>query len=146
MLRKIFYQTKNTMANTTYYEIPKEDHDFLMEKCIQIQCYFGEISLAKDRDIKDLVKWYTSPNKTLPFSNQFKRNNSPQSFVSGMLNNMLYNGQRDLSESQASHLENIISVFSQLTEVLNTENKISLQKTTNNDTVLFVENIISFNR
>lgn len=144
MLHKIFYQTKNTMANTTYYEIPAEDSSFLMEKCIQIQCYMGEISLAKDRDIKDLVKWYTSPNKTLPFSNTFKRNNSPQSFISGMLNNMLYNGQRDFSESQANHLQNIVSVFSQFVSVVSTENNITLQKSSNNDTVLFVENLISF--
>lgn len=132
------------MANTTYYEIPAEDSSFLMEKCIQIQCYMGEISLAKDRDIKDLVKWYTSPNKTLPFSNTFKRNNSPQSFISGMLNNMLYNGQRDFSESQANHLQNIVSVFSQFVSVVSTENNITLQKSSNNDTVLFVENLISF--
>ncbi len=132
------------MASTTYFDIAKEDTDFLMEKCIQIQCYMGEISLAKDRDIKDLVKWYTSSNKTLPYSSTFKRNNSPQSFISGVLNNILYNGQRDVSETQASHLENIVSIFSQFVEVINSESKVHLQKNSNNDTILFVENLISF--
>jgi hypothetical protein len=144
MLRKIFYQTKTTMANTTYYDISKEDLHFLIEKAIQIQSYMGEISLSSQRDIKDLIKWWTTSNKTLPFSTFFKKHNSPQAFVSGLLNNLMFNQQRDISDVQASHLENIVSIFTQLVEAVKVEGKINLQKSANSDTILFVENIITF--
>jgi hypothetical protein len=141
MLRKIYYSTKVTNSNNTYYEISKEDTDFLITKLLQIQSFMGELSLTKDKDVKDLVKWYTSSNKQYPYSNQFKRYNSPQSFVSGMINNMMFGQQRDWSETQANHAQNIIGMFSQFTTILENEHQITLQKSANFDTVLFAENL-----
>ena len=137
MIRKILYTTKMTSANTTYYQLQKEDVDFLIEKAIQVQSYMGEISLSKSRDIRDLVKWYSSSNKSLPYSSNFKRHNSPQSFISGILNNFLYNGQKDITDLQSSHIENILAVFTQLQDAID----IQLQKTANNDSVIFLEDL-----
>ena len=137
MIRKILYTTKMTSANTTYYQLQKEDVDFLIEKAIQVQSYMGEISLSKSRDIRDLVKWYSSSNKSLPYSSNFKRHNSPQSFISGILNNFLYNGQKDITDLQSSHIENILAVFTQLQDAID----IQLQKSANNDSVIFLEDL-----
>jgi hypothetical protein len=126
-----------TSANTTYYQLQKEDVDFLIEKAIQVQSYMGEISLSKSRDIRDLVKWYSSSNKSLPYSSNFKRHNSPQSFISGILNNFLYNGQKDITDLQSSHIENILAVFTQLQDAID----IQLQKSANNDSVIFLEDL-----
>lgn len=142
MIHKIFYNKKVTTANTTYLEITDEDTHFLITKCIQIQAYMGELSLIKNKDIKDVYKWYVTPSKTLPFSNSAKRYNSPQSFISGVLNNTLFGKQKDYSEVQVEHLQNIINSYEQLTECINVEFNIRLQKEANHDSVMFVENVI----
>lgn len=145
MIRKIFYNSKVTSANTTYLSISSDDTQFLISKLIQIQCYFGELSLTKQKEIKDVYKWYTSSTKTLPYSSAMKRNNSPQSFVSGTLNNIMFGQQRELTEVQSEHLQNIINNFQQLTDCLSDEYKIRLQKEANTDTVLFIENLWTSN-
>lgn len=144
MLRKLFYNKKVTSANTTYLEITPEDTQFLISKCIQMQSYMGELSLTKEKEVKDVYKWYTSSTKTLPYSNSMKRNNSPQSFVSGVINNIMFGSQRELTEIQAEHLQNIINSYQQLIEAIHDEYKIKLQKEADCDSVLFVENILNF--
>lgn len=144
MLYKIFYNRKVTSANTTYLDITEEDTQFLLSKCIQIQSYMGELSLIKDKEVKDVYKWYTSSSKTLPYSNSMKRYNSPQSFISGTLNNIMFGSQRELTETQSDHLQSVINSFQQLSDCLSEEYKIRLQKEANTDSVLFVENILRF--
>lgn len=141
MIRRILYEIKVTSANTTYYNISKEDTNFIINKLIQIQSYMGEISLSKKQDIKDLIRWYTQPNKSLPFSSQWKRNNSPQSFISGVLNNIMFGNTENISDVTAAHLENIISIFCQLTEAVNEEEKRKIQTNTDNDAILFQQNL-----
>lgn len=144
MLRKIFYNRKVTSANTTYLEINEEDTQFLIKKCIQIQSYMGELSLVTNREVKDVYKWYTSPTKTLPYANSMKRYNSPQSFVSGVLNNILFGNQREITETQSEHLQNIVNSYQQLSDCIGEEYKIKLQKESDSDTILFVENLLKF--
>ena len=144
MIRKILYTEKMNSANTTYLDINDEDTQFLISKCIQVQSFMGELSLFKDREIKDVYKWYTTPTKTLPFSNLTKRYNSPQSFVSGFLNNVMFGKQHDISLVQSEHLQNIINNYQQLSDCLSDEYKIRLQKEANTESVLFVENIMRF--
>ena len=144
MLRKIFYNRKVTSANTTYLSIDDEDTQFIISKLIQIQSYMGELSLVKEKDIRDVYKWYTTPTKTLPYSSSMKRSNSPQSFVAGSLNNLMFGTQKELTEIQSEHLQNIINTYQQLTDCIGIEHNIRLQKEANADTVLFVENIMRF--
>ena len=144
MIRKIFYNRKVTSANTTYLSISEEDTQFLISKCIQLQSYFGELSLVKDKDVRDVYKWFTTPTKTLPYSNSMKRYNSPQSFISGTLNNIMFGSQREITETQSEHLQNIINNYQQLSDCLSDEYKIRLQKEANTESVLFVENILRF--
>lgn len=144
MLYKIFYNKKVTSANTTYLETSNEDTQFLISKCIQMQAYMGELSLTKEKEVRDVYKWYTSPTKTLPYSSAMKRNNSPQSFVSGVINNLMFGSQRELTEIQAEHLQNIINSFQQLSEAICDGYKIKLQKEADQQSVLFVENLLTF--
>ena len=144
MIRKIFYNKKVTSANTTYLEITDEDTQFILTKCIQIQSYMGELSLIKDKEVKDVYKWYTTSTKTLPYSNSMKRYNSPQSFISGTLNNIMFGSQREITETQSEHLQNIINNYQQLSNCISDEYKIRLQKEANTESVLFVENLLTF--
>lgn len=146
MLRKIFYNKKMTGASTTYLDITPEDTQFLISKCIQVQSYMNELSLVKDKEIRDVYKWYTTSTKTLPFSNSMKRYNSPQSFIAGTLNNIMFGTQREFTEVQTEHLQNIINNYQQLSDCLGTEYKIKLQKEANSDSVMFVENLMKFDQ
>ncbi len=104
----------------------------------------GELSLTRDKEVRDVYKWYTTSTKTLPYSSSMKRYNSPQSFIAGIINNLMFGTGRDISEIQSEHLQNIINTYQQLTDCIGTEYKIRLQKEANTDTVLFVENIMRF--
>jgi len=145
MLYKIFYNTKVTSANTTYLDITPEDIQFLISKCIQMQSYMGELSLVKEKEVRDVYKWYTTSTKTLPYSSGMKRYNSPQSFVSGTINNLMFGTQREITEVQAEHLQNIVNSFQQLTEAIQSDYKIKLQKEADSQSILFVENLLHFN-
>jgi len=133
----IEYQTKVTNSNNTYYQIEKQDKDWLIAKLIQISAYMNELSLSKDPDYKLFVKWYTTPDKLLPYSSQFRRSNSPQSFVAGTINNILWGSQSDIAESQAKHLSFIINSFTDLSS----EAGIELQKNSDKQPVLFQHNV-----
>jgi hypothetical protein len=133
----IEYQTKVTNSNNTYYQIEKQDKDWLIAKLIQISAYMNELALSKDPDYKLFVKWYTTPDKLLPYSSQFRRSNSPQSFVAGTINNLLYGSQSDIAESQAKHLSFIINSFTDLSS----EAGIELQKNSDKQPVLFQHNV-----
>ena len=139
-MQKIYYDTKNTSANTIYMSINKEDMDILMTTCLSIQAYMGELSLCPNKDIKDLLKWYKSPNKTLPYHKQWKRHNSPQTFISGLVNNIMFGSQFDISETQGQHLQNIINTYTEIVEVLR-EVDITLQKNNIAQSIMFVENL-----
>ena len=104
-MRKILYDIKNTSATTNYMTLSNEDMDYLITTLMSIQSYFGELSLCTNTDIRDLNKWYTKSIKSLPFHSTWKKSNSPQTFICGTLNNLLYNGQNEISETQSQHLQ-----------------------------------------
>ena len=123
-------------------QISKEDMNLVLNQVIAIQSLMGEISLCTDKDVKDLIKYYTKPSKSLPYHNKWKRYNSPQTFIAGTLNNIMMGNQQDLSETQAQHLQNIISNFSGFHDALK-EMRLDLQKNNIIEPIMFVENIWS---
>lgn len=139
---KIFYDVKHTSASTNYMAINKSDMDYIVSQIISIQSYMSELSLCSDKDVRDLVKWYQKPTKSLPFHSKWKKHNSPQTFISGTLNNIMFGNQQDLSEIQAQHLQDIINSFVGIVQALK-EMKIDLQKNSVLDSILFVENVWS---
>lgn len=122
--------------------INKSDMDYIVSQIISIQSYMSELSLCSDKDVRDLVKWYQKPTKSLPFHSKWKKHNSPQTFISGTLNNIMFGNQQDLSEIQAQHLQDIINSFVGIVQALK-EMKIDLQKNSVLDSILFVENVWS---
>ena len=139
-MMKIYYDTKNTSADTVYMSISKEDMDNIISICIGIQSYMSELSLCPNKDTKDLLKYYKSPNKTLPYHKQWRRHNSPQTFISGLINNIMFGSQFDISETQGQHLQNIVNMMSEIITVLE-EIDIKLQKHNLIQSIMFVENL-----
>jgi hypothetical protein len=141
-MRKILYDIKNTSATTNYMTLSNEDMDYLITTLMSIQSYFGELSLCANTDIRDLNKWYTKSIKSLPFHSTWKKSNSPQTFICGTLNNLLYNGQNEISETQSQHLQNIINNFVSIVDVIKSDLKINLQKNNNSlESIMFIENL-----
>ena len=136
----IHYTTKATLSNNTYYKISKEDELWMITKLVKIQSYMSELQLTSDKDIKEVIKWYISPLKELPISTTFKKHNSPQSFVAGVLNNMLFGKTGNITDTQAKYLEYIINAFETLTPHCNTP----LQKNADNNQVEFKQDLWGF--
>ena len=139
-MHKIFYDIKSTSASTNYMNILQEDQDFLIKSIVSMQSYMNELSICGDKDVRDLYKWYIQPNKKLPFHTKWKKHNSPQSFIGGTLNNIMFGEQRDLTEIQALHLQEILNMYSDLTQALQ-DVEIKLQKNYSQDSILFAENL-----
>lgn len=139
IMRIIYYTIKNTKANTNYMQIDKNDTDFLIESIISMQSYMGELSLCPNKDVRELLNWYTKSNKKLPFHKGWKKHNSPQTFISGILNNIMFGSQYDLTEVQASHIQEILNMYSDLINALKPLD-ISLQ-TREQDCIMFSENL-----
>lgn len=145
MIRKIFYTEKTTKANTTYYNISPDDMTFIINKLIQITSYMGEISLTKKQEVKDFVNWYKNPSKSLPYSHNWKRYNSPQSFISGVLNNLLFGNAKDISDITAAHLQSLISEIQPFFIEINKYEDRIIQTNVDTDTILFQINIFESN-
>lgn len=137
MVYTIQYEVKVTNSNNIYYQLEAQDTAWLIGKLIRIQSFLNELSLTKDSDIKGVIKWYTTSDKELPYNSHFKRRNSPQSYVAGLLNNLLFNSQNDITSTQAVHLEYIINSYVQLEPLIN----VNLQKDKDNKLVQFRENL-----
>lgn len=137
---KIYYSIKNTTATTNYMSIEQKDQEYLINSIISMSSYMNELSLCPDKDVKEIYRWYIQPNKKLPYNKNYKKHNSPQSFIGGILNNFLYGSQKDLSDIQAGHLQEILTMYSSINDCM-TELKINLQKDYRQEPILFVENL-----
>jgi hypothetical protein len=142
-IKKIYYELKRTSANTDYLTLTPQDKLYVLEQLMKIMSYVNEVQLIKHKDAKDVLAWFTRKTKTLPYNSQFKTHNSPMSFVAGLMNNLMFGTQNNISLVQSEHLENIISTFVTLVDAMENDLQIKLQKNTTYDTVLFVENFFT---
>ena len=141
---KIYYTPKITGAGTTYMNLEKQDLDTIISKLISLQSFMSELSLSTNKDIKEVIKWYTKSSKTLPHNRIFGKYNSPQSFVAGILNNLAFGSQQDMCLVQAEHCQNIINNFVMLTEVIK-DMGFDLQKNQSYENILFCEQLFEYN-
>lgn len=142
-MNKIYYTKKITGAGTTYMNIEQPELDDLISKLIALQSFMSELSLSTNSEIKEVVKWYMKPSKTLPHNRIFGKSNSPCSFVAGIVNNLAFGNQKDLSLVQAEHLQNIINNAIMLIDVIK-DMGFDLQKNHSYQNILFVEQLFEF--
>jgi hypothetical protein len=106
MAKQINYDPKITSANTQYNKIDQTDMVWLQTELIRYMALMGELSKNRDRDIQNIInQWYSKRTATLPKSKNGQ--NTPESFISGLLNNLMFGNQNDLSQIQMDALENI---------------------------------------
>jgi hypothetical protein len=126
-IRKIVYDVKTTSANTTYITLPIPDKEVLVTSIIGVMCYMQELSLSKNQDIKDFVNWFSKPHKRFLYNNKLSRNNSPQSYLAGTMNNLQFGTQQDFSLIQLEIIQDILNTSIDIIDAINEEHKIQLQ-------------------
>lgn len=106
MAHQINYDPKTTQAKTQYNKLDKADMDFVQAELIRYLSLMGELSKNRDREVQNIInQWYRKRTQTLPKGKDGW--NTPESFISGLLNNIMFGNQNDLSQLQMDALENI---------------------------------------
>ena len=123
----IFYEAKNTAANTEYVTISEEDKNLLLQSLVSLNFWLQEISISGDKEIKDFTSWYCKSNKKYPFNSKIKKHNSPQSVVAGLINNLIFGTQRDFSLVQLELAQDLNNILIDIVEVIKEEKKFELQ-------------------
>jgi hypothetical protein len=126
-IKKILYNVKNTSANTTYLTLPSEDKEVLVTSIIGVMCYMQELSLSKNQDIKDFANWFSKPHKRFLYNNKLGRNNSPQSYLAGTMNNLQFGTQQDFSLVQLEIIQDILNTSIDIIDAISETHNLDLQ-------------------
>ena len=106
MTKQIMYDPKITSANTQYNTIDKQDMLWLQTELIRYMALMGELSKHRDREVQNIInQYYRKRTGTLPKGDTGQ--NTPETFIAGLLNNLMFGTQNDLSQLQMDALENI---------------------------------------
>ncbi len=106
MAKQINYNPKITSAKTQYNEISPEDMSFVQLELVRYMALMGELKKNRDREVQNVInQWYSKRTQTLPKGKDGW--NTPESFIAGLLNNLMFGNQNDLSQIQMDALENI---------------------------------------
>lgn len=114
-MRTIKYIPKVTAAHTQYREIDPEDQLWLQTELIRWLAVMSELDMCHDSDskwVKD--QWWHKRSATLPKGRLGQ--NTPASFVGGLLHNIMFGNQRDLTDKQMDAIQNISHIISQAAE------------------------------
>ncbi len=102
--RKIMYVPKQTGANTNYRELSEEDMAWLQSELIRWMSEVSETAMKRDDDSKYLVNhWWMKRHSMLPRGKAGQ--NSPFTFIGGMVKNLVFGTQRDLTDKQMEAIE-----------------------------------------
>lgn len=105
-MKQINYDPKITSANTQYNTIDSKDMTWLLKELMRYQALVAEISTHPNEDLQSYIKqYYRKRTKTLPKGKNGL--NSPDSFVGGVINNLAFGNQNDLSDIQMDAISNI---------------------------------------
>ena len=110
--RLIKYIPKDTLAKTDYCTTDIEDLTWIQEQLLRWTLQIAELDIHRDKLIKQTRTEMHEPDSNLPKSKAGP--NSIASFISGTLENLMFNGQRDLTLKQMNALEtisNIMAIF-----------------------------------
>jgi hypothetical protein len=109
-IKTIRYIPKVTGARTEYREIDVQDMAYIQQELIRWMTLIGELDMARDQEIKSIRTALHERNANLPKGRLGQ--NSITSFISGMISNLVFGGQRDLTSIQMTALETIAAIMS----------------------------------
>ena len=136
-MKIIKYIPKITSAKTQYVDIDAEDMVWLQTELIRWLALLGELDGDRNEDVRQIMRfWWYKRSKLLPKGHQGQ--NSPLTFVSGLINNLMFGTQRNLSTSVMEGIEYISGQIHALEQALEEVNKVSPKS----DTIKFSMSLI----
>ena len=127
-MHKIMYNIKRTRVNTDYLDIDRKDQDILEITILGLVAYMNELNLSKNKDVRDFMTWFHKPSKRYHYNHHLKRNNSPQSILAGMLNNLHFGYQYNFTLPQLEMLQDIINTCIDIINEIEKLHDIKLQQ------------------
>jgi len=107
-IRTIKYLPKSTNARTQYVDLDHDDMAWLKTELIRWIALMGELDGSHNDDVKQIMKyWWYKKSNTLPKGKEGQ--NSPLTFVSGLVNNLVFGTTQDLTMKYLDSIENISS-------------------------------------
>lgn len=145
-MKKIFYDTKTTSANTTYVELSTLDQNEIEGIILTIISYMNELCLSKDKEIRDFTNWYKRSNKRYHYNKKLSRYNSPQSYLGGIINNLHYGNQYNFSLTQLETLQDIINLMVDIIHQVEKVHNLQLQVNQKIEKIFVQENLFDNNQ
>lgn len=106
----IKYIPKITSARTQYREIDPEDMRWLQTELIRWLAIMSELDQNRDEDSRWVrEQWWHKRTDTLPKGQCGQ--NTPASFIGGLVKNLVFGQQRDLSDKQMDAVQWISHVM-----------------------------------
>lgn len=125
---KINYNIKSTSASTDYLTLEPDDMSTVQITALGLLTYMTELSISKDKDVRDFTKWFTTPDKRYHYNSKLKRYNSPQSYLAGTINNLQFGNQKDFSLLQLQTIQDIVNTCVDIIDAIMDDKGISLQQ------------------
>lgn len=130
-IKIIKYIPKVTNARTQYVDIDKSDMLWLQSELIHWLSIMGEIEGHRNEDLRQIMKyWWYKRTGTLPKGHHGQ--NSPLTFTAGLVNNLVYGTQRDLTTHTMDGIENISNQIVLLCDAIKDLNTINLNTQASN--------------
>ena len=127
IMHKIYYKVKRTKVNTDYLDISDEDMVVLQTTILSILMYMNELGLSKNKDVREFVGWFNKSNKKYHYNSNFKRHNSPESLLSGCINNLQFGYQYNFTLLQLEVLQDVINNCIDIIQAIEEVNGFKLQ-------------------
>lgn len=140
-MQKILYDIKYTSANTDYLSLDNNDMATVQITVLGLLTYMTELSIAKDKDIRDFTEWFTTTDKRYHYNSRLKRYNSPQSYLAGTINNLQFGNQQDFSLMQLQTIQDIVNTCVDIIDAIMGAKDINLQQNRMFTKVWIQENI-----
>jgi len=115
--RTIKYFPKTTTAKTVYLELPEEEVAWLKTELIRWLAIMTESDIVHDTQWKSVLALYWN-KKTQSLPKSKTGPNSPATFVAGLINNLVFGSQRDITERQMEGIRDISNSLTQLDDTI----------------------------
>jgi hypothetical protein len=112
-IRTIKYIPKATTARTEYREIEATELADIHQQLIRWLAFMSELDMSHDEDMRAVrEQFWHRRTKSLPSGKEGM--NTPASFIGGVVNNMMFGTQRDLSDRQCEGIEYVSKWMAEL--------------------------------
>lgn len=103
-IKTVKFVPKVTSARTEYREIDAQDMADIQQQLIRWLAVMSELDMTHNEDLRAVrEQWWHRRTKMLPQGREGQ--NTPSSFIGGLVNNLIFGEQRDLSDRQMDGIE-----------------------------------------